>query len=923
MEEETRSQPGDISLVAEDAAAPAHQESHPDAPEPHADESAQSDQPADTSVVSDAMSSTEESAEAMDENSNMDNEATEQSVLSHDNDFEASQDQSYVDGSVAAEEEDAEEDAHDEDEHHTEEHSILPSIESDGEGDEQDLSYLDDSNLEDDRASHKGSARRASGRTEALIQRAARDIVRRIGSHRIEEQDDQDEEDDHTEPGQDSVLSAHTDHSEEQHEPSHLSMTEDQGEETPQAEEMRQPTEEGADSSSQHGTDEDIFSEKSARSSMGSYDGGSESGKGTAIVDGVSIATRSPRMSDVSQYEYKGDEFTPTIRGHPRPAFRSPSDVRAMQMSSPTPSVFGSVVGSPRSAKRPFPTVSRLGSPSHSAQYSPKNRTPSRFKTKEAPLVLLHVTLLPLRWVWGDVINSFDAEEMSEQAKQLRESWRMLQDRMGDTVCERGILLGHPQNDYEILEERLLEALDLPVRRRARILECGHYLGPANETAIVDDSESEDDFDVTQRPTHRHWCKTCENEIAYDALYPGKIFRVKVYASNGLMKAGAWDACWKEMERVDVEIEPILDPGLSEELERLLTAQQEREAASHQQIELLPDVMRQIEEQVEEQLDRSFDQQPDLVHAQLEIEPPPESLLSQSPTPEELRIVEEERMREIYGSTPAPEMSREQTPYQPHPDSYIPPPSQRSPSEEAYERREARRQSLQSASFGDLLLQSARVLMQDTRNLFIVGLSFLVLLMALRSPQSAPVDTIGFENKSAVEVQTVPVMKDSLALQDIPSALEPVVSYEVRSEAVATPSVAASQSIASVEVSSIYEPCETPMALAAPEPREMEVAHEMEVVNEMQAPVVQSSFQNTVTQKTTVRVVETVTETATLKIETVTETETMRVKATVTMTEASEATGTSTNWNMDLELYGAPASDANAIMDDSMLIEAQ
>lgn len=102
----------------------------------------------------------------------------------------------------------------------------------------------------------------------------------------------------------------------------------------------------------------------------------------------------------------------------------------------------------------------------------------------------------------------------------------------------------------------------------------------------------------------------------------------------------------------------------------------------------------------------------------------------------------------------------------------------------------------------------------------------------------------------------------------------------------------------------------------------MEVAREMEVVNEMQAPVVQSSFQNTVTQKTTVRVVETVTETATLKIETVTETETMRVKATVTMTEASEATGTSTNWNMDIELYGAPASDANAIMDDSMLIEA-
>ncbi|KAF7537059.1 hypothetical protein G7054_g4025 [Neopestalotiopsis clavispora] len=921
MEEETRSQPAADLDVVEDTAASVHEENDTDAPsEPQADETGQSEHVTDASLMSDIMNSLGEPSGGLDEDHDEADESADKSTLSNDNDFEADQDQSYLDESVVEEEG---EDVHDETESQTEEESVLPSIESDGDGqeeddyedEERDDSILDDSNLQDDRSSHRGgSSRRTSGRTEALIQQAARDIVAALGTPREEKQEYQEE------PEQDSVLSDHTDIAEQHHERSCLSVTENQEEEQTQDQEMPSTTEEGADSSSHHGTDEDVFSENSTRSSMGSYDGGSESGKNMTIVDGVSIATRSPRMSDVSQYDYKGEDFVPTIRGNPRPPFRSPSDVRAMQMSSPDPSVFGSVIGSSRSSKRPFPTVSRLGSPSNSAQYSPKNRTPSRFKAKEAPLVLLHVTLLPLRWMWGDIINTFDAEDMSEQAKTLREAWRMLQDRMGDTVCERGILLGHPQNDYEILEERLLEALDLPVRRRARILECGHYLGPATETAVVDDSESEDEFDVTQRPSPRHWCKTCNNEIAYDALYPGKIFRVKVYASNGLMKAGAWDACWKEMERVDVEIEPILEPGVSEELERLLTAQQEREAASHQQIELATNVAQQIEEQIDQQMDCSFEQQPDLLHAQLEIAPPmPETPMGDLPSAEERRFLQEERLREIYGHTPSPEMSQEpETAYQPHPDSYVTPPSQRSPSEEAYERREARRQALQSASFGDLLVQSARVLMQDTRNIFIIGLSLLVLLMALRSPQNAHTNAVVFDNKSVPEVQEAPIVSEILGVQEepsvleeVPSALETVMSFEASVESIDTLPAIVSQSMeVEVETSSIAEPRATPMALPAPEPQELEPA------------VVAPVSQKVLTQKTTVKVVETVTETATLRIETVTETETMRVKATVTVTDAPKSTATSSDWSMDLELYGAESSEANVIVDESMLIEA-
>ncbi|KAL7810735.1 hypothetical protein V8C44DRAFT_331935 [Trichoderma aethiopicum] len=132
------------------------------------------------------------------------------------------------------------------------------------------------------------------------------------------------------------------------------------------------------------------------------------------------------------------------------------------------------------------------------------------------------------------------------------------------------------------MEERLLEALELPFKRRARILECGHYLGPSNEMPFADEEEDDVDTDLYDedappRPPvpekQTHWCSTCHCEIRFDALGAGKIYRVKVYASNGLLRAGAWEACWKEMERVDIEIEPMMDAKLQDELVRLAARQ--------------------------------------------------------------------------------------------------------------------------------------------------------------------------------------------------------------------------------------------------------------------------------------------------------------------------------------------------------------
>lgn len=439
------------------------------------------------------------------------------------------------------------------------------------------------------------------------------------------------------------------------------------------------------DSSSQpEVTDEDLFSQKgSVRSSLGSYDGGSESAKG-------------------AEYTYDTGEFVPTIRGKSHGPLRTPSDIHSLQMASPAPSVYGAAgVSAPRSAKRaPFPTVSRLGSPSGSTNQSPRNRTPSRFQVKpEAPLVLLHVTLLSPRWMWADVMNSLDSSELSPEVKGLRDSWRMLQDRVGDTVCERGILLGHPQNDYEVLEESLLEALELPLRRRARILECGHYLGPANVTTPKDDEDS-DDEDAATQASQKHWCNACKHEIRYDALGSGKVFRVKVYASNGLMKAGAWAACWKEMERIDVELEPIVEPSVHEELIRLAAVLEAQRKAGG---------------------------------------PRP---VSRSTMGEDRRGRDDARTRDAYSSASGPA---------PRAESFArPSPGHAAPSASASRRS-------QSASLPELVFRSVLVFLQDAKNIAIITLAAVALLLALRNaPQKLQFEHAFYDLESIPEIQHVP-----------------------------------------------------------------------------------------------------------------------------------------------------------------------
>ncbi|EAQ84090.1 hypothetical protein CHGG_10494 [Chaetomium globosum CBS 148.51] len=610
--------------------------------------------------------------------------------------------------------------------------------------------------------------RKTSLRTEALIQAAARAVVAKIEKRKSGDIPQEEDEVDNSLVSTDSrdtyVLGDDARSTTNADSPSRRQSSESH------ARHMASrsiSSDDAGDSSSHNERDDDVFSDRSARSSLYSLDqhdstdipsiktpqakesvSRRDSYASSQLHEHSSARTASnfSAISGLSQYDDPKLTFVPTHR-ETRMPFRTPSEIRAMHMTSPTPSVFnGSSPSrssahkhhhhhqSPRNSGGPPSSISRLGSPTVSAQYSPKGRsTPPRFKSarKEAPLVLLHVTLLPLRWVWGDVLNTLDSVlqpaaakdgpamaaaassplfEPSDPLKTLRDAWRELQDRVGDTVLERGILLPHPQNDYEVLEERLLEALELPLRRRARILECGHYVGPAN---VPEDGDSDDEgADGAEGKTH--WCGTCCGEIRCEDLGVGRVFRIKVYASNGLMRAGAWEACWKEMERVDVEVEPIVDLAVQSELEKLAVLQMELDEQRRRELDLErmpepeperksdPDARGASRQQGDLAGETDMDAQRSMMSSpapsalQLAMraatpQPSASNTLVRAATPstygvdasEERRLRDEERMREIYGDTPPPppqqpadQQKHQHQQQQPQQHHYPPPPQQ-------------------------------------------------------------------------------------------------------------------------------------------------------------------------------------------------------------------------------------------------------
>ncbi|KAL9620841.1 MAG: hypothetical protein Q9160_004622 [Pyrenula sp. 1 TL-2023] len=432
--------------------------------------------------------------------------------------------------------------------------------------------------------------------------------------------------------------------------------------------------------------------------------------------------------------------------------FRHPSSIIAMQMRDEDE------MSQLRRGSNMTRRLSNFSNTRSSTPVSPSKRhsrsmhsTPQKPRVKkEYPLVLLHCTLLPpVLPLHTKITDPMLLHEILPQEYWRR--WKLLNDKVIDNgeVSARGVLIPHPQGDYDLLEERLLESLELAKPR----IRSGHFLGDDQPNSSSKEDESaealerggeEEQADAAQQGTK---CPDCGTRVLEDVDRDRK-WEIKVYAANGLMRAGAWSAAWNEMEKVDVEVGVWLPEA----------------------------VRRQIEETLHDVgIDAADPQQP-------ATEPEP------APAPSE--SVDDARRREIYGENAQNDQDKIDGLFED--DSTIKP---------SRRRHRAQRKSHQEEHFRvredpdlkTLLMNYIQVLSQDTRNVAIALLSIVVLFYALSSPSSsaqnpiaavAPVEPVSISSPattitSQVFLQPAPAASTSETLGE---SLLPQASASTRKE---------------------------------------------------------------------------------------------------------------------------------------------
>lgn len=266
-----------------------------------------------------------------------------------------------------------------------------------------------------------------------------------------------------------------------------------------------------------------------------------------------------------------GPYHTPIIR----PSFRRPESVRRMQLGSPPP--FGQhsrrqsalngrhlrgKPGTPRSAR----SAKETGSP-----ISRHKEATEHEEQKMYPLVLLHITLLPTALPWSsDSIRNLLPQHVLDRIQLLRS-------KMTDLVIQRGLLIPHPRDEYDLLEERLLEALDL---RQERIDKDGHFHRPRESTSSASTDGGSDSAlgSSVETLSDTDYCSTCRSHLQRPKIRANSRWTIKIYAANGLMRAPAWSAAWTEMESVDVEISPLI---AEEDRKKLDARRDDEELVAH------------------------------------------------------------------------------------------------------------------------------------------------------------------------------------------------------------------------------------------------------------------------------------------------------------------------------------------------------
>ena len=262
-------------------------------------------------------------------------------------------------------------------------------------------------------------------------------------------------------------------------------------------------------------------------------------------------------ISSFPESNYPTD-YEPTTMHKPyTPTYSRPS-TRRMQMSSPL-------------------RKGRLGTPQSEPRGSPRSRRRDYDldeEPKRLPLVLLHITALPVKLPWT-------VQAMREVLPQYTiDNLQLLKSKLSETVLKRGILIPHPREDYELLEEKLLETLEL---QEPRISKCGHYRGRhSTDSTMTSGSTSADSGmgDSVDASDEEH-CSTCHHHLR--AAGSGKQkWSIRVYAANGLMRASAWSAAWSEMERIDVEIMPWIKDDLRIKLDEMKASELEVKVVDHE-----------------------------------------------------------------------------------------------------------------------------------------------------------------------------------------------------------------------------------------------------------------------------------------------------------------------------------------------------
>ncbi|GKZ73590.1 hypothetical protein AnigIFM60653_008010 [Aspergillus niger] len=414
----------------------------------------------------------------------------------------------------------------------------------------------------------------------------------------------------------------------------------------------------------------------------------------TNMADGMKTAIHDNMLShnwqdhDIKAHS-KLDGHLRSMR-HREAAFRKPSSVKAMQMHTEDEGDDDFLTPPKRRGGQRFSDISIRSAGSSPLRkfhhYSPSGSAGKPKVKKEYPLVLLHCNLLPPSLPVPGAMGYHNQKILQEVLPpEYWRRWKLLEEKVGSGVLrERGVLISHPEDLYDLLEERLLESLEL---QRPR-LDHGHFLGH-------DENDSEgDDQSLRESATDEEEGEECPDCGGHVVRHnnEGRKWEIKVFAANGLMRAGAWAAAWKEMEKVDVEVGLWLPSEIRRELERRL---------------------------LEQEMDH-FENRLQVPHFQA-----PEHEMSA-----------EVRRPSLHGRTPSSAIE-EPSPFVPEKIESAPATEKEAAPEQQMPVPQYVPRSSDDIDLQTLLVNYVRVLASDRRNVAIAVLSFLVLFLAVNSGPQA------------------------------------------------------------------------------------------------------------------------------------------------------------------------------------------